>query len=885
MGKQYDLANGICRFQVKDGILYSAGAVRDGRRTEYINEKQGFGKLVLTYVTDGKRTGWKPLSSGTLKEEGVKRKGRDLYYRCRTENECLSVSVDYCLRGNTLHQELTVENRTEFPIELEDFGITFACHTDFGWGKDASGEVIGHYFIAEHGSHATYYRCDGNGPVLTVLPAGDSRWIYYDCPEHAHRQVQEKDTVTVYPLNGYVGRRAEEKGAGLRIPCSGYTLMGKERWKTACDFFFARDYADCGRQLVERGQVQAESIPGYTVPRDLSVSLCLACMQEPEVTADCGDVCIRAQRREEGRYFYTLDFSGLGERDICISCNGRRTHLYYFITEPIRTLLEKRASFLTSHQVREEDKWYRGLFTEWNNETGVELTPDNYDRIRGWRIYEVTCDDPGLSKPAFLSSKQTVAPVQEQVDALEDYIRYFVWGGLQQTEEEPYPYGIYGIPDWHTLRNSPDPGNKGRTHLWRIYDYPHIALLYYNMYETARLYPHITTRLPGKTYLLRAYRTALAMFQVPEELDGWSAYKTGLYNELVIPRIAEALDREGCTFEAGRLAGHWERKAAWFAQECRDIFGSEYPFDTTGFESTHILAKEALRLASFERSGDPFRKEISYEKAAAFMENQIACNVACRGLLEPAYFWYGSDYRGNNMHYTLSYMSQMGGWALLDYACYHAQDPFGILRLAYGSLLSSWALLNSGDEESNYGWWFPGKENDGCACGGFEPLYGHKTWLEQPCTGGAWYYSCEIDLGFCGGIRGAAAVLAEDPLFGMTAYGAALTQQEDGYLLDCRDGVGRRFHFLGKDGKVHVELEGLRLADTGSILFAGNGERITLRFCEENAGGNITIRTEAMGDYRTEESGETIRENEPWTGRPGNGQLTLIRLGETGKKE
>ena len=238
-------------------------------------------------------------------------------------------------------------------------------------------------------------------------------------------------------------------------------------------------------------------------------------------------MCIR------DRYFYTLDFSGLGERDICISCKGRRTHLYYFITEPIRTLLEKRASFLTRHQVREADKWYRGLFAEWNNETGVELTPDNYDRIRGWRIYEVSCDDPGLSKPAFLSSKQTVAPVQEQVDALEDYIRYFVWGGLQQTEEEPYPYGIYGIPDWHTLRNSPDPGNKGRTHLWRIYDYPHIALLYYNMYETARLYPHITTRLPGKTYLLRAYRTALAMFQVPEELDGWSAYKTGLYLSLI----------------------------------------------------------------------------------------------------------------------------------------------------------------------------------------------------------------------------------------------------------------------------------------------------------------------------------------------------------------
>ncbi|BFL00959.1 hypothetical protein HMPREF1548_04263 [Clostridium sp. KLE 1755] len=43
------------------------------------------------------------------------------------------------------------------------------------------------------------------------------------------------------------------------------------------------------------------------------------------------------------------------------------------------------------------------------------------------------------------------------------------------------------------------------------------------MYETARLYPEITTRLSGKTYLYRVYRTAFAMYQVPEELDGWSA--------------------------------------------------------------------------------------------------------------------------------------------------------------------------------------------------------------------------------------------------------------------------------------------------------------------------------------------------------------------------
>src|SRR5207247_10183484 len=81
----------------------------------------------------------------------------------------------------------------------------------------------------------------------------------------------------------------------------------------------------------------------------------------------------------------------------------------------------------------------------------------------------------------------------------------------------------------------------------------------------------------------------------------------------------------------------------------------------------------------------------------------------------------GSEYRGSGpSSYTLSYMAQMGGWAIEDDALYYAKDPVPYLRLGYASYLSSWALLNSGTAESNYGYWFPGKENDGGAGGGFE---------------------------------------------------------------------------------------------------------------------------------------------------------------------
>ena len=147
------------------------------------------------------------------------------------------------------------------------------------------------------------------------------------------------------------------------------------------------------------------------------------------------------------------------------------------------------------------------------------------------------------------------------------------------------------------------------------------------------------------------------------------------------------------------------RKVKFFVTECKDVFGSEYPFDTTGFESTFVLAEDGLKAAVFERDDSPFAEGIPYEKAVQFMESQHKCNIACRGYLEPSYFGYGSDYRGNSTHYMLSYMSQMGGCSILRHALYYEKEPWEMLRLGYGSLLSSYALMNTGDEASNYGYW------------------------------------------------------------------------------------------------------------------------------------------------------------------------------------
>jgi len=207
-----------------------------------------------------------------------------------------------------------------------------------------------------------------------------------------------------------------------------------------------------------------------------------------------------------------------------------------------------------------------------------------------------------------------------------------------------------------------------------------------------------------------------------------------LYNELVIADLIDALEEEGLHDEAFRLRLHWERKVQFFINDDPNLFQSEYAFDSTGFESTQALAAYAVRhadrLARQRPANERFRP-ILPERTRQFMEKQIAANIFCRGWLEPAYYYLGSDYRGSAGNaYTLSYMSQMGGWALLDFALHHAADPAPYLRLGYASFLSSWALLNSGTPASRFGFWYPGPENDGAAGGGFEPAPYGTTWLE-----------------------------------------------------------------------------------------------------------------------------------------------------------
>ena len=198
---------------------------------------------------------------------------------------------------------------------------------------------------------------------------------------------------------------------------------------------------------------------------------------------------------------------------------------------------------------------------------------------------------------------------------------------------------------------------------------------------------------------------------------------------------------------------------------------------------------------------------VSKESAREFMEQQHYAGLAVRGWLETKYFLLGADFTRSSDSHCMSYMACMGGWSILDYGIYFDDDPWDWLQLGYASYLSSWSLMNTGTEESDYGYWFPGKQNDGAVGWAFMSSKFGRAWIRKDVPRGAWHYDGEIDLGLGAATRTSISLIVEDPLFGWVAYGGRLSEDMNAFNLIPRDGLRSRFGFVTETDRFTMEFE------------------------------------------------------------------------------
>ncbi|MFC1600842.1 DUF5695 domain-containing protein [Candidatus Sumerlaeota bacterium] len=891
---------GAFQLQFNEAGVTSLKHTKDSYDTDYIMAGKTLGEVVVRYRSgeeDWREANTNAMADRRKTEQEADKALQEITYRigpdARTD---LELAERFAMREDALLWTIDVRNQTKGPLEIGDLALPLLFNTAYvgDAAVNYTQRLIKHSFISGHGSFIFWQRANGEGPYLVMTPLPGTKLEYFDIGE---RGGSWEGAYSAYIHSASRGK-SETRGTWRQAHTSRVlSASGTPGSEVAYGFKFrwAKDYDGVRDVLYEEGQFDVNVVPGMTVPSDLFALVSLRTRNKVDsITAEYPEQTVLEEVKGRDTAVYRIKFSRLGENLLTVKYGEQQMVLEFFVTEPLETLIKKRAAFLADKQQhRAPGKWYDGLISVWDMRTGVLRGPENADGFdEPWWAYVLATDDSGLCKAPYLAAKNVYYPEQREIEVLEYYLEKSVWGGLQRTDKEtPHPYGIYGVPNWNFNRNSGDK-NKGQgdEHIWRVYDYPHIVSLYLDMYRIAKHYPKMTKYLDKEGYLERAYGTAMAYFKVQYDIGfpvGWShwAYKLGLMNDGSITQLIEVLAEEGRTEQFEKLRAEWEKKVKYFLYDSPFPYGSEMPFDSTAFESTHAAAKYALKHPLkpdeklwFDKNKNRWysHPEVKPEDAETFLHKQIEGNVACRGWLETSYYHLGSDYRQcGSSAYTLSYMSQLGGWALLDYALYYDEDPADMLRLGYASYLSSWALMNTGTPESNYGYWFPGKKNDGASGWAFKPEKFGAIWLQgRLMPRGAWYYDGEIDLGYIGALRSAGTIVTEDPLFGLIAYGGLLAQTPAGFEVIPKDGLRRRLHILLGNHRLHILLDRDGFAEEKPVFF--NTESTQISFTLENRTGDkhttrIALSGLAAGSYkvaiagqesvsidRAEESGDVI---------------------------
>lgn len=814
------------------GGLTSLRRRQDGHATEYIRPGHTLGDVILRVRTrEGQWREMRAFGSGDIRQATAGETADPAHaifaYRGTSRGvhglEGLELDVGFAKRGPSLEWTMTLRNATGQPVEIGDFALPMPFNNDFRGNNLANYTtmVARQGYIAGHGSFQVWLRANGEGPFLVMTPMPGTKLEYYE-------QIPHEEHFPPVPYRIFI--HAQASGTATpgtwRQPHTSLHLAPRGRTGDAVTYGFrfrwAPDHDGVRGILYEEGGFDVWVAPGMTVPEDMETRLSIRTCQTdyrlipefPKQTA-----IQRLDSPDPARDLYRITFARLGENLITLAYGQDQYYLLeFFVTEPVATLLDKRCRFLVEKQQhRDPAQWYNGLFSVWDMRTGTLRTPHDTDGFDGWWGYVLACDDTALPKAPFLALKNVHWPERTQIEALEYYIEHFLWGKLQRTAQEtPWPYALYGVPNWFENRFSEHgwhSNGQGAEHIWRSYDYPHILTLYYHMHEIAQHHPDWVHHADADEYLRRAYGTARTFFEIqgqidflPPERNPYWAYTLGMYNELTIELICDALAQRGWQAEEAWLRGEWERKIRYFVYSDPYPFDSEHPFDTTAFESTYVFARYGLENTILpDETGWHDRRQqkqhtyphVDRADFRDFMARQAKANIALRGWLEPAFYLMGSDNRhGDSTLYALSYMSQAGGWPLLAYGLHYAREPGPLINLGYASLLSSWALMNTGTSETDFGYWYPGPGQDG-ACGwAFTPEKQSRMWIRKTNRRGPWFYDGEIEIGLAGALRGMCTVLVDDPIFGLYAYGGTITPTEEGICVHPCDGLNRRFFNL-----------------------------------------------------------------------------------------
>ena len=829
-------------------VFQGAGNVRN-----YVDHGKYLGDLSLTYEVRGKSYAVSLADITPLVLSNTPDKIQ-IFWQLPSD---VRLYQTFTIKGEEVDWEIDFFNRSHHPVKVTDMWFALPVGA-LDESIQAHQNLNRHFSLNGNASFFYWTPLTGQGDILLMTM-------------HKGTAIEYATQDGKYYLHSM--NAVDRTNDSWRLPSTSKNVQPYEHYMTGFNFTLTGNHEEVKTKIYDKHGVVVKVAPGMVVTPEFEVYCALQSkLPVAELVAEYPEeIQITSLGQKEGdKYIYKFRFSRLGENLITVHYGDDLIcFLDFFVTEPLETLIKKRARFIVDKQQhRDPSKWYNGLYSLWDMEKSELLSPDHLGDLRE-EFMVGGSDDPSNSKPVYVSEKNVIYPNKEEIASLEYYEENFVWGKLQRTDEEyPYPYGIYGSENWYQNRSGKyggyEDGGSGKGRMWRTFDYTTHFAIYYNLYRIAEDNPEMVSYLDADGYLERAYRTAMAYFEVPYNIlmgkqwafHGWTdwAYKQGNFHERYLLDIINALQQKGRLKDAAKLRREWEKKVTYMVYEDPWPFGSEMFVDRTAFESSYYVAEYAKlnpikpeEQFWYDKNRKKWYSYTSFDTSMIdrFMQNQLDGNLALRGLFEPGYANLGTAWSGQ--YVNLDYMTQMGGVALLDYAYRFSDRPDRDINYGYNSLLASWALMNTGTKKTDFGYWYRGEQNDGAVGWAFSPYQNSRTYMNYIKVGRApWRFDGEIDHGLTGGIHGSGVYLLDDPDFGLIGYGGNVRMDKDGTVsIIPFDGVRRQVRIM-TPVRFSVELMQDGFRKDYPITLRGTEE---LSFCIENRSDkphNTTIRAEGM---------------------------------------
>lgn len=829
-------------------VFQGAGNVRN-----YVDHGKYLGDLSLTYEVRGKSYAVSLADITPLVLSNTPDKIQ-IFWQLPSD---VRLYQTFTIKGEEVDWEIDFFNRSHHPVKVTDMWFALPVGA-LDESIQAHQNLNRHFSLNGNASFFYWTPLTGQGDILLMTM-------------HKGTAIEYATQDGKYYLHSM--NAVDRTNDSWRLPSTSKNVQPYEHYMTGFNFTLTGNHEEVKTKIYDKHGVVVKVAPGMVVTPEFEVYCALQSkLPVAELVAEYPEeIQITSLGQKEGdKYIYKFRFSRLGENLITVHYGDDLIcFLDFFVTEPLETLIKKRARFIVDKQQhRDSSKWYNGLYSLWDMEKSELLSPDHLGDLRE-EFMVGGSDDPSNSKPVYVSEKNVIYPNKEEIASLEYYEENFVWGKLQRTDEEyPYPYGIYGSENWYQNRSGKyggyEDGGSGKGRMWRTFDYTTHFAIYYNLYRIAEDNPEMVFYLDADGYLERAYRTAMAYFEVPYNIlmgkqwafHGWTdwAYKQGNFHERYLLDIINALQQKGRLKDAAKLRREWEKKVTYMVYEDPWPFGSEMFVDRTAFESSYYVAEYAKlnpikpeEQFWYDKNRKKWYSYTSFDTSMIdrFMQNQLDGNLALRGLFEPGYANLGTAWSGQ--YVNLDYMTQMGGVALLDYAYRFSDRPDRYINYGYNSLLASWALMNTGTKKTDFGYWYRGEQNDGAVGWAFSPYQNSRTYMNYIKVGRApWRFDGEIDHGLTGGIHGSGVYLLDDPDFGLIGYGGNVRMDKDGTVsIIPFDGVRRQVRIM-TPVRFSVELMRDGFRKDYPITLRGTEE---LSFCIENRSDkphNTTIRAEGM---------------------------------------